>query len=122
MSQAFRYTDVLKVWSKCVRTIKRICTNCLESRVCKDYTETIHTMSWIILCTEKKVEHKYLMKIKPFFTGSHPVQCLSVYLSVCLSVCLRRQFVLNEKLNKNEDYEKYKALTRRKRADGTGGC
>jgi hypothetical protein len=55
---------------------QEICTNCLESTVCKDYTETIHTMSWIILCTEKKVEDKYLMKITPFFTGSQPVQYL----------------------------------------------
>jgi hypothetical protein len=56
------------------------------------------------------------MKIKAFFTGSHPVQCLSV--------CLPAKTVsfLNAKLNKNEDYEKYRALTRRKRADGTGGC
>jgi len=29
--------------------------------------------------------------------------------------------VLNAKLNKNADYEKYKAFTRRKQADGTVG-
>jgi len=29
--------------------------------------------------------------------------------------------VLTAELNKNADYEKYKAFTRRKQADGTGG-
>jgi hypothetical protein len=40
--------------------------------------------------------------------------------STC-TVSAKTVSVLNAKLNKNVDYEKYKAFTRKKQADGTGG-
>jgi len=40
--------------------------------------------------------------------------------STC-TVSAETLYVLNVKLNKNADYEKYKAFRRRKQADGTGG-